>query len=34
MAKKQIIVVTGATGKQVGPTLRYLAKHGGFAQLT
>jgi len=30
MANKDIILVTGATGKQGGSTLGYLAKHGGF----
>jgi uncharacterized protein YbjT (DUF2867 family) len=27
---EQIVLVTGATGKQGGATIRYLAKHGGF----
>ena len=31
MAGKRTILITGATGKQGGATLRYLAKHGGFA---
>jgi len=30
MANKDIVLVTGATGKQGGSTLGYLAKRGGF----
>jgi uncharacterized protein YbjT (DUF2867 family) len=30
MAEDRIVLVTGATGKQGGATLRYLAKQGGF----
>jgi uncharacterized protein YbjT (DUF2867 family) len=30
MANEKTILITGATGKQGGATLRHLAKHGGF----
>jgi uncharacterized protein YbjT (DUF2867 family) len=30
MTNEKLILVTGATGKQGGATLRHLAKHGGF----
>jgi len=30
MANEKLILVTGATGKQGGATIRHLAKHGGF----
>lgn len=30
MANQDVIVVTGATGRQGGATVRHLAKHGGF----
>ena len=30
MAAGKIVLVTGATGKQGGATLRHLAKRGGF----
>ena len=30
MTNKNVILVTGATGKQGGATLRYLAKYGDF----
>lgn len=31
MPSKDVILVTGATGKQGGATIRHLATHGGFA---
>src|SRR6187549_2143022 len=30
MANDKVVLITGATGKQGGATLRYLAKQGGF----
>src|SRR5580765_5851461 len=30
MANEKLILITGATGKQGGATLRHLAKQGGF----
>ena len=30
MANEKVILITGATGKQGGATLRHLAKRGGF----
>jgi uncharacterized protein YbjT (DUF2867 family) len=30
MANKNLVLITGATGKQGGATIRHLAKHGGF----